>query len=221
MLAMNALTCLGILVLSLGFTATAQAESMEEHVRRIKDSLVPQIKDMEEAKQRVDETGGGLAEIDNYLWIALNVVNSAKTASNYELNGRVQETNDLLSLVGKGYLPYWPGNPFNNWEPMKVLQASDGFSAGDLCMIVCPPDAYADMGAGPAPTSYQVFIYGPDESAANLGKIYMAGTNGDWCTAPSGALYGTGFYCMSTKEYEEQQRKLEEYFKTHPRPDTK
>jgi hypothetical protein len=217
-MAIRSLKWVGMVFILISLIGVAHADGWDKHMRDLRDSLSTQIKAMEDAKQRVDETAGTLEAVDSYMYAAVNVVNLAKTIANYESKGHVEETNDLLSLVGKGYLPYWPGNPCNNWEPMKVLQASDGFSAGDLCLMVCPPDAYGDMGAGPAPTSYQLFIYGPDDSLERFGTVYMAGTNGTWCTAPHGVMYGIGFYCMSIKEHEEQEKKLEEYFKTHPDP---
>jgi hypothetical protein len=221
MMAVKALTWMGAAVLSFTFAVSAWAGGLEERVRELKDSLSIQIKAMEEAKQRVDESAGGMEEADCYIWAALNVVDLAKLTANLESTGRMDETNDLLSLVGKGYLPYWPGNPFNNWEPMRVLHAGDGFSAGDLCMMVCPLAAYSDMGAGPVAASYQLFIYGPGESAATLGSIYMAGTNKTWCTPPPYAMYGIGFYAMSDAESEAQQKKIEEYKKNHPDWDKK
>ncbi len=216
MVAYKTLAWAGILVFVLGMAAAAQAKGPAKHIRELKAALSEQINDLEDAKQGVEDSDGSLEAVDNYLWAALNVVNLAKTTANYDANGKVEETNDLVSLVGLGYLPYWPGNPLNDWEPMRVLQASDGFSAGDLCLMVCPPEAYGDMGAGPEAASYELFVYGPDESVVTFGTIYMAGTNGTWCTAPSGAMYGIGFYCMSVKEHEEQNKKIEEYKKNHP-----
>jgi hypothetical protein len=144
--------------------------------------------------------GWSPAEFEEYLNTVLWYVYSGKVLANTRFDQSVASTNlDLTNLVQLGILPFWPANPINNWEPVKVLTPQAGYSAGDLCFALCP-ERYAsfNLSGGLVCTSFDLYAYASEASLATFGAFSLA-QNVEWDTPPTGALYGLAFY--TTPEY--------------------
>lgn len=119
------------------------------------------------------------AEIDEYLgyslWSYFSAVEIYK-----EIMGYLPD--DPQWLVDTGYLKTWPLNPFNDWQPVRLLTPADGFSAGDI--VVQPgPDGSA---------AYELGIYGatPDTGLIEWCRPYAG--HEDWTAILPGLRYLVG-----------------------------
>lgn len=114
------------------------------------------------------------------------------------------------SLSGTDYIPHWPDNPFNGFQPVKLLTNADGFQAGELVYFPCPVEHYSGI-KNPRPRSFELAVYGPDTEFARLGDAEPMPGNDKWVVVPEGALYMTGMFTESGKHLKEkiQRRKPE------------
>lgn len=203
-----------ILILSLVFMSNAASGFAADSTGRDQEyqqRIAELAQRLTEQRAAIEGGEATIEEIDEYCSTALWLVYTSKVYANYTFGADVQTTNDDLdSLVELGYLPLWPGNPVNGWEPMRVLTPADDYSACDLCFAPCPPDYYTKIKTGLAALAFDIFIYSPVESHAQFGSITQSGTNKDWSTPPAGAMYGLSFYAQSDKQYQEQLRKYRE-----------
>lgn len=98
-------------------------------------------------------------------------------------------------FVEDGYLAQWPDNPLNDWRPMRVLNIEDGFSPGDFCLQVCPPEYYSSIGIDETgPSSFELVIYAADMKQALVGAVRPIGRNAEWAEIQDGALFGAGYF---------------------------
>lgn len=192
-----------LILVTVASAASGDAEYRAK-ISRYGDSLIKQ--------QAAMQTGeSSLPRVEEYLNTVLWYVYTGKILANKQFDETVNESNsDLQVLVDQGYLPFWPGNPLNNWAPIKVLSSADNFSAGDLCFSLCP-DSYSSFikPNGLARLSFDLYIYSPDIALATFGSFSL-GRNKEWDTPPAGALYGLAFFAMPEREYQDNLRKLKE-----------
>jgi hypothetical protein len=108
-------------------------------------------------------------------------------------------------------LSAWPKNPCNNWEPIRVLSATEPFSAGDLVYQIAPPSHYSlvfnpGSGYSTAPQSFEIGIFGP---SIDHHQGFTDGTRdgNTWATLPRGLVMNTGAW---TEQAEVTLKKMEE-----------
>lgn len=165
-------------------------------------------------RQRMADVASGLEGIDpvdwtptqtyEYLQEALWTVYNGLNLYFY-VNG---ELPDLASLAGTEYVPDWPANPYNSSEPIRILQLSDGFSAGDITFQICPPEFYS-YPANPRPISCELSIFGPNLEFGELGNARPSKDN-TWAATPPGAYLMLGQYAETASVTAEKFRQLEE-----------
>lgn len=97
---------------------------------------------------------------------------------------------ELADLESQGYIINWPENPYNDWQPVEILDYTDEFSPGDIALQRAPM-GYRD---GKSPNAFEMVIYGPDVDFASYGSTERHDIQDDWLPIPEGALYllGTG-----------------------------
>lgn len=154
------------------------------------------------------------ADLEKYLYNAMAVVYYARLDATYAASQVIPQTNDdLKKLVELGYMPFWPGDPMNDWEPMKVVSPTDGFHPNALCLSVCPPEYASPLsGGGTGQVSFDLFVFGPDESFSAFASVIQPEKNKEWSSVPNGTLYGYG-YRMSTVEEVEEMKRISEIYK--------
>ena len=102
----------------------------------------------------------------------------------------------LDDLVSAGLISEVPGNPLHNWEPVQLLELSDGFSALDVVIQEAPYGYQSLVGDLSSyllvPLSFELAVYGPRENhfQGTAGKPMKL--NDEWALIPSGALLITG-----------------------------
>lgn len=143
-------------------------------------------------------------QILDYLNNAVSAVYWARVyAATRPYTSDIERVNDSLeSVVPLGLIASWPLNPFNNWEPMRVLSTSDSFSPGDLVLQLCPPSENSERLGVNLPMSFALSIYGPNEEFASRGqaRAMEGNTNANWTVVPSGALYMLSLHVPSARE---------------------
>jgi hypothetical protein len=98
-------------------------------------------------------------------------------------------------LVEDGYLAEWPGNPADGWRPMRMLHVEDGFSPGDFCLQICPPEYYSRLGGDEiGPYSFELSVYAANEKQALAGSASPLARNAEWALTPDGVLFMAGYY---------------------------
>ena len=131
-------------------------------------------------------------EQSEYLFYAFWTVYNGVLA--YKLDNDRLPT-DLHEVVSGGYAPGWPVNPYDNWEPMRVVDSAAEFAPGCLVWQVCPPEEYSYIGAiaerNLIPLSFELGIYGPDLEFARLGAPEVMQFN-NWAVVAKGTLYQAG-----------------------------
>lgn len=178
------------------FICSSKSPTADAHLRKLFAGEMEHYQQQVAALRSAMEDGQyTLSDLQQYLFNAMWLVFEAKLYANVGLGLDVEATNaDLATLVELGVLEEWPGNPLHNWVPMRVLTPADGFSAGDLCLSVCPPSHGSTARGVLRCFSFDLYVYGPDENAHSdylddAGVIL--GENHQWDTIPAGALYGT------------------------------
>jgi hypothetical protein len=130
----------------------------------------------------------GEAEVCAYLRDVAWMVYSA--LDTYSFDKRDVPLN-LQDLVTEGYISFWPLNPLNNWEPMRVLSISDGFSPGDLVVQWAPISHQSIVGKIEdyelKPLSYEVAVYGWTEASKPNGRAKPVEEN-TWALTPRGIV---------------------------------
>ena len=129
-------------------------------------------------------------EIDDYLY-------NSVFAIYYSFILYLQEYNEHPTspeqLRNSGILSPWPGNPFNNWEPITWSPDNIDFSAGNLALQLCPPDKYS--GLPPRPITFVMSIFGPTIDYTPLeAEKASPFTTMTWAIEPEGAVFNTAFY---------------------------
>jgi hypothetical protein len=103
----------------------------------------------------------------------------------------------LPQLVELGYLKVAPLNPYNNWQPVRILTLADGFSPGDIVWQSNPD----------APLGYELGIYGPDAALPVPERCRPLPQNAGWAQVPCGVRYMVGSTAETVSQV--QQRILD------------
>ncbi|MBN2082210.1 hypothetical protein JW859_08375 [bacterium] len=152
-----------------------------------------------EAAREVLETKPRLlwnrAELTDYLSNAMYLVYMSSLG--YRWMSKDWACYDLNELLDSRLLPYIPGNPFYNWEPMEIHDSAEPFSAGDI-WIRWSSSYYFNSGVdGIEPNTYLLGVYGarddlppPAQLQENIDRLRQ-----DWMAVPPGTLWYT--YAMT------------------------
>ncbi len=195
------LCCITICLISSGRSAT---DKKKDDCRRMLSEISQQL---EKQRAGLETSAGTEIELNQYLLNVFWLAYESKILANADMDSLVQATNDdLPSVVELGLVGFWPGNPLNNWEPVKVLQPSDGFSPGDICLTLCPDEYASTIGCGKTRVSFNMYIYGATVDATPLGTIALVGANKHWDSPPNGVLSCLSYYIVSDKEREESRK---------------
>jgi hypothetical protein len=173
---------LGCLYASAAMASDAKAElerQISSHSQKLRTSIETYKADPELLAQDV--------ELGTYLGDSLWAVYNGLVLYKWENSSLPTDTE---SLAGSKYVPVWPLNPFNAFEPVQILELSEGFSAGDMTLQICPPEYYSRI-SNPRPLSFELSIFGPSEEYGNRGSAQITRSN-TWAVVPSGALYMLG-----------------------------
>jgi hypothetical protein len=115
---------------------------------------------------------------------------------------------DVEGLAGTAYIPVWPGNPYNGWQPIQVLSLGDGFSPGDATLQICPFE-YWSFVHNPRPASFELSIFGPDQQYGELGDAHPMNPN-QWAVVPDGAVFMLGQYVETAAVSQQKFEELEQ-----------
>lgn len=91
---------------------------------------------------------------------------------------------DAQFLVDVGYLKTWPLNPYNDWQPCRLLISADGFSPGDILWQPSPDE----------PMAYELCIYGADPALPVPARCQPLPGHEEWAQVPAGVRYMAGGY---------------------------
>lgn len=196
-LAMYVITC--ILVMGQVSLARAAGDTRlgAEWLAKVQD-YETRVQDARAALQSQETIGA--AQLNSYLRDVAWMVYFALDAYSFD-NHDVPD--DLHSLVDEGYLKTWPLNPLDEWQPIKVLSASDPFTPGAL-VVQWAPEPYMSI-VGPIdnyklrPLSYEVAVYGLTEESPAYGPDTPSDTN-PWARPLDGVVIMLG----STRESADQ-----------------
>jgi hypothetical protein len=140
------------------------------------------------------------ADVQRYFEQAIAAVYFAKVAANWSSPTDAAQTDaDLSQLVELGYLQAWPANPFNNWEPMRTVALSDGFSAGDLVLQTAPPAYHSKLHGQLYGVSFCLGVYGPSPQFRGAGAPGNGGSNEffEWAKHPKDAMFVKSLWLQS------------------------
>ena len=151
-------------------------------------------------------------ELEEYLSSTLWAVYNAMVAYELSSNRIAEGTNDLISA---GFLPGVPGNPFQDWKPIQILEPGNGFSPGDLVILLPGMEHYSIVGSFDSfdlrPMSFELGIYGPNVEFAALGEANPGPHNDEWAVVPEGTLYMLGIHKEPASVTAEKiQRRIDE-----------
>jgi hypothetical protein len=196
-------TVIGItLGLCLMMPALARNAGLRDHMIELARGHAQKLGDLEAEMKAQTSDQWSEVDVQDYLAEALSTVYFSTWACRF---GDSVLPNSPKDLEGGQYCPKWPLNPFNNWEAMKVLAATDPFSPGDLTYQICPPDFYSFMDDTLKPLSYELGIYAPSIEFSRMGNAKPLELN-TWATTPDGTMYMTGSF---TETAEMTAKKLE------------
>jgi hypothetical protein len=142
-------------------------------------------------------------EIESYLFHALFSIYHAMNAYMFA-NRRIPSSWESLRDLGD--LTPWPGNPLNNWEPIKWSVAPAEFKPGDLVLQICPPDYYSGL-KNPVPLSFELSINGPTEDYSPIDPFWYVPA--EWAVIPKGTAFIAGATTRSPKKTLELREKRE------------
>jgi hypothetical protein len=177
--------------LILGVPVLAQARPARDIASSFENTMRNHQRDMQDAekvlrdKPQADWTP---QELETYLFNALFAVYNANCAY-VIMNRRVPESWETLRDLGA--LKPWPGNPLNNWEPIKWEVAPDKFSPGEIVLQICPPELYSGVD-NPTPMTFVISINGPTHDYEPVSAIWYKPYK--WATTPPGSVTIAGFY---------------------------
>jgi hypothetical protein len=131
-------------------------------------------------------------EIEAYLFNALFAIYNA---DNLYVERNRQHPSDAQVLQDSGILSPWPGNPFNDWQPISWSSGSGEFSPGDIVLQLCPPEWYSGYDRL-IPLTFVMSINGPAESYTPLqsADTFPIEPIYDWDIVPPGTVFMTTSY---------------------------
>jgi hypothetical protein len=196
----------------LGLSVIAFADDDDPQAMR-KKSVERSIAKLHELEAALQSENSGLPELQAYLWYAMNAVYTAKVQANWDFGPDLETTNlDMTSLVGLGYLPEWPANPYDFSQPMKVLKPGDPLTPGDLLFCLCPPTYNTTVKGRSYAVSFDLFVVGADGLPEGARYFGQDAENKEWSKPPAQAWYGLSYWQESDRYYQarlEKQKKAE------------
>ncbi len=210
------LVAMAVFILGLAIPALAveHASYSEQFLRDLhrSEAKLAELKTQLQASPQLDP-----ATVDAYLVQCVWLVYSALCAYEMDYRDTFTPPADLHVLEGD-YIAQWPQNPLHNWEPLRVLSLSDGFSPGDLVLQWCPPEFYSFVGGSSLdnrqPVSFELGVYGAAEDCAPLFDVDKEQYN-TWREVPAGTLFMIGTYTETAdvtlaKRKRREERKAKE-----------
>ena len=208
--------CYHLLCLMFAFCLTtwavptiASATVREEIIIKYLESCRTNYGQMQDARIILEQTPNEEwtdAQIQTYLADVLWTVCHGMVVYKFEFNEVGVSLEDMVTL---GYFPEIPGNPFSNWEPISLAQGNPGFSAGNLFILLPPPDFYSYVGDGQGnyeikPMSFELGIFGPTIEFAATG-LAKPDNNNTWAQAPNGTYFLLGSFRETVKQSDEKR----------------
>lgn len=198
-----------VLFLILAYCLPVQAISNSERQTILERKVAETSTELQEslaALQAKPAEGWATVEIQLYLYKALWAVDYGVLLYHCE-HGCLPDSLEMLS--GTKYVPCWPVNPFNSFQPMEILTVGDGFRPGELVYQVCPPEYYSRI-QHPIPLSFDLGIYGPNVSFEEHGDANVMPGNDEWAVVPEGTVYMAGMVTESGKHLKEKWEKIQQ-----------
>ena len=187
-----------IAVVTVVFAQEQGAEAM--HEGWMADFVVDMVA-AEDVLKAKDESEWTQDEIEAYLFNALYAIYNAE---NIYVHRHRQHSFDGEVLRNTGILSTWPGNPFNNWEPITWGPAYTEFVPGGIVILLCPPDWYSGLDVE-RPLTYCISINGPSDDYVPIQSLTSIF---DWAAIPMGTAFQTASYwepASSVREKHEQK----------------
>lgn len=193
----------GLALIALLTLTSAKSGFVQKQQQRYRERIAEASAKLEEQRLGLENSEATTQQVEEYLNTALWLVYTGKILANITMDEQVAQTNgDLRRLVDGGFIPLWPANPLNNWEPMRCLGPGDAFSPGDICFALCPDSYATTIACGKTPVSFDLYIYGPTDDLAQFGSISDNPSNREWDSPPHGALFGLTYYTPSDEHLE-------------------
>jgi hypothetical protein len=102
----------------------------------------------------------------------------------------------MADLQASALIRNWPLNPFNGWQPMRVLALEDGFCAGDMVLQSAPLEFNSHLRTNLG-FNFVLSVYGPHENYTP-GNLTPVGLDKQlWAVSPPGAA---GNYAAGSSE---------------------
>ena len=177
--------------------SSSYSEFWDEQLR----TVVEQRYHYERELRETPESEWTTEAIDGYL---LNSMMCVYYAGVFHLWEEREHPVTLNAAFNGGRFGGWPGNPFNNWEPMQVCSVNDEFSPGDLVLQIAPDgywsymDRDADGNDIARPYNFELAVFGPDVEYAQFSDASPYSRNADWGVKPEGALFMIGAWRETT-----------------------
>jgi len=157
--------------------------------------LDKQLTDLEEEYSGIHPADWAAEDLETWLFNTMFIVYEAHLAMECMEYSRHSPEIDIATLYSKGYLQRVPSNIFDGNRPVRMTTPAEGFSAGDICLMMPPPYWAGARESGPQPVMSQLFIYGGDPDAVPdpvLEKRLTFHDGSYW--VPNGACHTTSTY---------------------------
>jgi hypothetical protein len=206
------LRAISVLAMAAGFLigiAGPALATTQDQLQEFRDELAGFEAAMQDARavlEAKEQAQWSDAEISDYLYNALWVAFDGNLI--HLLESKSQATTADFQIVSAARA--WPGNPFNNWEPMKVLSLDEPFSAGDLVFQLCSSDYASVSGDQIIYSSFELAVYGADVNSPASVATECHPRNAAWARTPQGACYSLGYWREPASRTYEKRRAREE-----------
>ncbi len=184
-----------IIALILALVSTASATSREELRKFHVDELHKCTEYVEQYGREMMEVpleDWSTRQIDLYLYYAMSKVHLALALYEYDFD---YLPSTVEGVVAAGYIDEIPGNPFEDWKPMRILGPDEPFHPGALVYQVCPEEYYSFvLNDELIPLSYELSVYAPFEDYGSPVNPQPIKHNADWAVIPANTLAMVGMY---------------------------
>ena len=192
MLAVFLLSFLSSATVAYSQVPCANARSIDHYVESIQQ-LAPLYDAAEATLMAKPQEEWTQDEVDMMLGYSLAIV-----YMNYQIEFALNDNDapsNLEDLPELDHVTTWPKNPFNDWNPTRVMDYPADFSPGNVIV-----QTYDGMNQeSPMTVSFQLYIYGPSlDWPANDLKVMKL--NEEWATPPPGAIFSMGMHVETEEE---------------------
>jgi hypothetical protein len=186
-------------------TSASAASAIDDVVQSNRDQIATLNQRLHALRDAINSNQGSrVDQFKEYLHEAMYLVYLGKSTANLKWTDLDATNDDLTKLVDLGYLPEWPGNPLDDWKPMRVLATGDPFSAGDLVFDLCPSSEVTTRDGHGYRSSFNLYIYGLEEVTAGPTDPGLKENRG-WSHVPGSALYVVGFHRANDQDMAEMR----------------